>query len=179
MLEQQGLLLGSWQQQASGLANPVTSKCNSHFIPIFEQESGSQLGVVRLCRGPSFWPWPRRHWQVLETEDESLLLSVFASLAWLKPWEIRDSEDRLLCTVSGSYVFDSVGDPRVVLERDSVRGTNVLVDIERQQLATFTQQRDSLSLSFSPSVFEDPFAKMALLGSVLVMSGILRRLRPL
>jgi hypothetical protein len=170
MLESPGLLLGSWQrppQTVSGGPAPGL------FRWVLDARSRQPLGLIRSKRsdrGP-LWRWLERQvWQVFETEDESLLLTLYGPWSFLKPWEVHDAEDRLICTMASRAVLDSAGDLRAYWTGPAPPGHYCFRDAADRELAQLHSSPDGLELLFTALIQDDPYAKMALLGATLVLS---------
>src|SRR5947207_1879248 len=89
MLEHSALLLGPWRREA-----PAGSSANVtvHVCRIVDALTHQPLGLVRRERTRG-WPvlrwFSRRTWHVLESEDESLLLTLYGPWGLIRAWEVR------------------------------------------------------------------------------------------
>jgi hypothetical protein len=181
MLERQRLILGPWQPPA-GRPKPLTRAAApappaGRWRNILDRDTGQRLGGVRsrTVKVVPLLPWlARRVWEVLETEDESLLLSLYGPWGLFKPWEVRDAEDRLVCTVSGGLVLDSAGQLRARPGAAAEPPRRCFVSADGEELACFRPVAAGIELAFTPLVQEDPYAKMALLGATLALCEELR-----
>src|SRR5688572_26238857 len=108
MLERPGLLIGPWKWDQS--VAPVKRHAHrlSQSRPILDLGNRQQLGLVRK-QIPQGWPvlrWlARRCWHVLETEDESLLLTIGCPWGWVRPWEVFDADEHRVCTISAGDIY--------------------------------------------------------------------------
>jgi hypothetical protein len=107
----------------------------------------------------------RRTWQVLETEDESLLLTVSAPWGLIRPWQVHDAEERLVCSILAGAIYDTAG--RCRAHARGGPGTIQLLDRAKTELAAAAFTDRGLELRFAPQVEADPYAKMAILGAAL------------
>lgn len=191
MLERQGLIIGPWQHrhkademsaapgsQAAVETQPVSSSVRVRCI--FDAATRTALGVVRSRPRPGWFlvRWlTRQTWDVLETEDESLLLSVVCPWGWVQPWEVYDAEDRLVCSIHKGEIFDSSGQLRARLVRYSQTefeheetGKQQFISADKVELAWLQTVPDGIELIYTDIVRDDPFAKMALLGAALAVA---------
>jgi hypothetical protein len=172
MLEQPGLLLCPWQMnRAFGHNGATTAGHRLPCRPILDLQSRQQLGLVRKTPAAG-WPilrWlGRQVWQVLETEDESLLLTLHCPWGLVRPWEARDADDHLVCTLNGGEIFDATGCRRV---RSCHNGSGQVYFRCKEgiELASCTAGPEGLDLRFAPVIDMDPYAKMALLAAALTI----------
>jgi hypothetical protein len=109
----------------------------------------------------------RRYWQVLETEDESLLLTIHGPWGLIRPWEIHDAEDHLVCSIHAGEIYDATGYMRARAVRRP--GGITLLSKDRTELARLITGTQGLELHFASGIEADPYAKMAVLGSALAL----------
>lgn len=174
MLERPGLRLSEWEWERStpllaGTAAPEGGL--QQFRRIVDLYSNQFLGLVRKEPAPGWnlWRWLKRPvWRVLETEDESLLLTLHCPWGFLRTWEVYDAEDRQVCTIHGNEVFDAAGHLRATMQR---RGPSHqrLTSKEGVELATIGRDGEGVELCFAGVIEADPFAKMAVLGTALTL----------
>lgn len=176
MLERPGLLLGLWQRPAPLAPGGPMQEL---YRPVLDAHSRQPLGLVRGKRSDRrpLWRWlDRQVWQVLESEDESLLLTLYGPWSFLKPWEVHDAEERLVCTIAARAILDSAGDLRAHWTGPGYSGQYSFRDARDRELAQVHTEPDGLELLFTVLIQDDPYAKMALLGAALVL-GEKRRAR--
>ncbi len=174
MLERLGLLIGpaSWVSETPLLPGEQPRRLpmrRSLARSVCDLHTGEELGVVRSRSSRwSLFGWlRRRHWFVLETEDEALLCSLHSTWGVFRSWDILDAEDRLVCTYSGDYLFDSKGNVGVALEKVGVPGGWTFLGKGGTKLGSVNRTPLGTELVFTPLVRNDPYAKMGLLGATL------------
>jgi hypothetical protein len=171
MLERQGLILAPWQPRSGGPREerPCRDRTTSYRL-ILDRQTRQQLGVVR-DRSRRTWRlfrwWTRTVWEVLETEDESLLASLHGPWALVKPWEVFDAEERLVCSIQAGSIFDSAGVARVRQLKTAHPVRQSFFSSADEELAWFRPMAEGLELVFLPVVHDDPYAKMSLLAATL------------
>jgi hypothetical protein len=109
----------------------------------------------------------RRSWDVLESEDESLLLTLLGPWGMLRPWEVFDAEDRLVCTIHGGLLFDSGGVLRARHSALADPPRQSFLSTRGEELAWFRPAENGVELMFLPPVQDDPYSRMSLLGATL------------
>jgi hypothetical protein len=159
MLEHGELVLRPWAPaRADGPAAPTRH--------IRAGRGGAALGfaVRRRAEGWPFWPWARpERFEVFETEDESLLMTV--TRGWADTWKVRDADERLVGQIRGGFVYD--GAAECLAERAaSEEGQGRLVSGD-ETLAEWVRYEDGVRLLFADRLEKEPFAKMVLLAAVL------------
>jgi hypothetical protein len=140
--------------------------------PIFDSHGDTLLGVVvwRKPAGWQGWPWARRErFEVYETEDEPLLMTV--SRGWGNSWKVHDADERLVGQVRGGDVFDGAYQCLAVWESAGETWGRLMSGEE--MLAEWARKGDEVRLTFTERLDKEPFAKMVLLAAVLtqVSSG--------
>jgi hypothetical protein len=159
MLEHGELVLRPWAPaRRNGPAAPTR--------PIRAGRGDAPLGfaVRRQAEGWRWWPWslPER-FEVFETEDESLLLTV--TRGWASTWTVRDADERLVGRIRGDFVYD--GAAECLAEREPAEeGCGRLVSGD-ETLAEWAAYEDGVRLVFAGRLEKEPFAKMVLLAAVL------------
>jgi hypothetical protein len=164
MLEHPGLLLGPWQAPA-GNARP-----ESRTRTVIDPVSRARLGMVR--RRPPSWP----HWlgrealEVYETDDESLLCTIWAPwwLSW--SWEVYDADDRRVASIRSAQLRDALGRPLAALQPADNEHSRKLVTEAGVELGEWSVSGDEILLQFAPALANEPLARMAFLGMVLCQS---------
>jgi hypothetical protein len=163
MLEYPELLLHPWRWETrSPHQRPVQVR------RVVDAGTHQPLGLVRAVN-PLVWPmfrWlARRAWQVLETEDESLLLTISAPWGLIRPWQVHDAEERLVCSIHAGVIYDNSGCCRA--RASGGPGTIRLLDKAKMELAVAAFTSHGLELRFAPRIDADPYAKMSILGAAL------------
>jgi hypothetical protein len=157
MLERQELWLGPWSADT-----PLRRV-------IHEADSREPLGQARWHPRPvSAWRrWlTRASLEVVETEDDSLLLTVRRLWSWAPAWMVHDADDHELGIVTGGTIRDPVGRPLGEAFPEA-NGRRVLSS-EGPELAWIADAEAGCLLTFAPIIAENPFVKMLLLALVLV-----------
>src|SRR5262249_40302612 len=125
------------------------------------------LGVVRRISTAGWRFWRRgERLEVLETEDEALLFTIYRP-GWLSVvWSFYDSEEHCLGRWTGPQVLNAGGE---FLARTQARdGGLELVDQHGFRLANFEPREGAnWRLQFVEGQVHSPFTRMAFLGSVL------------
>ncbi len=159
MLEHHELWLGPWST-----AEPSRRA-------IHEAAGRQPLGQARWRPRPaSSW----RRWltqptlEVVETEDESLLLTVHRLWSWGSAWEVHDADERAVGIVAGSSIRDALGRCLALGHRSVGDSAWHIVSPEGPELAAVAPVADGCVLSFAPLIDDNPFLKMLLLALVLV-----------
>lgn len=136
--------------------------------PIFDPVTQTRLGGVRcLDPGSSLLRWlSRPKWEILETEDDSLLMTVVCP-RWLgRVWEVFDADDNLVCTLTRKEIYDSWGYHRATL---TVTGDQFVVRRRDQEvMGRISLESNGVSIHFTTAIADDPYSKMAVLAAALV-----------
>jgi hypothetical protein len=160
MLEYQGLALGPWADE-DGERRRIVS------VPA----SGNALGFVR-AHGTlgSRWSWlARRSFEVFETEDASLLMSVYRPWGPFRGWSVFDAEDRRVAFIYRQSILDGAGE-RLAWVRPVEAGRGQFFAPGGAEVGSFELRHDRSLLTFGEALEGKPFARMALLGAVLSWS---------
>jgi hypothetical protein len=163
MLEQPSLLLGPWQL-AGG---PPTARVRSIHVP-----GGDMVGFVR--EGPLGVPrwlrWlERRELEVYEGQDSSLVFALRHNWGWPSGWHLLDAEERHVGTLRGRAIVDAFGHLLALVEPPGVRGQGRFLAVQGRELGHYTLESDATHIRFEPELEGNPFARMLLLGAVLVL----------
>ena len=128
-----------------------------------DPDSSQILGRVRS--GPPGGWWGRDCWEVVETEDEALVFTMFAP-NWLhRPWSFVDAENHCLGWWRENAVCNGVGE-RLAHFQALEEGMR-FVDVTGLKLVqAFLSGPKCCHLVFGPVA--SPFTRMALLGGVLI-----------
>jgi hypothetical protein len=161
MLEQHTLLLRPWAARTAGAAARRS---------IVEPATGEMLGFA--CWQPvaagSWWRWLLTPvLEVHEAEDEPLLCTLHRYWSLGTVWAVRDADGRAVASVRRGLIEDPLG--RCLAMPEAAAHGILFRDLERQELATLSQEGDGLLLTFTEELRGEPFAKMALLAAALTM----------
>jgi hypothetical protein len=166
MLEYSSLLLGPWHAAAAGEAD--TS------VRAITDATGTELGFIRRPPPPgSRWlRWlGRRVLEVCETPDASLVFTLRRGLGWPAGWELVDADSRLVGTLRGRAMLDGFGHLLAVIEQPDSSGRGRLLAIEGRELGDYVLSANGLRINFATELEGNPFARMLLLGALIVGSG--------
>ena len=157
MLEQRGLVLGAWTG-----AEPRQR-------PVLDADSDEPLGFVR-CHGRRGWlRWlGGQTLQVFETEDASLLLTLFRPTGWLRAWQLDDADGRAVASLRGVTVRDANGYCLGVCLAGRDEGGVRYLNPRGVEVGAWAVTPAGVCLRFSPEV-TNPFLRMALLAATLVL----------
>jgi hypothetical protein len=160
MLETPALLLHPWQ------ASPLGS-VHIRQRTVLDATTGEPLGFVGE-RARSHWlRWlTRKVLQVYETEDASLLCSIFCPWGWIRSWEVYDADDHPVGTYRGNLLSDRWNRHCAVVQRGP-DGSQRFVNTDGLELASLTRANGELLLSFAGVIEGEPFARMLLLAGAL------------
>lgn len=186
MLECQGLFLCPWRRcPARWLSGWVVELLLSKLTPqapkhagtqapghlasraVLDRATGRQLGLARWKAGRRWLG--RRVIEVCETEDESLLCTLYRPWSPLRGWEVYDADERLIAAVYSRLIVDCGNYPLALVERPSGTVPGHFVSPDGIELAMLRPAPDGVALEFAVAVEGNPFAKMALLGAALVL----------
>jgi hypothetical protein len=168
MLERPEVRIGPWR---AALASQVDRAHRSWSRSIRVPEDDTDLGAVRFAGD---WP-PRRRWwprrpalEVVETLDQALLLTLRRS--WLFPttWSLYDAEGSFV----GNLLADALLDPhgrRFAVRRHQAPSTWVLLENTGREYARLESHEDGERLLFTDSRLTNPFLRMLVLGSFLLL----------
>jgi hypothetical protein len=161
MLEQPELLIGPWTPDAGADTLVVRKRL------ILAASSGQYLGMARALRTRAWFSWLKPSvLQVLETEDASLLMTIYPPHGWRRTCDIYDSEERRVGFAYRHGVWESSGRRLATMEGNV--GAGRFLSPTRTELAAFEPRPEGIVLAFRPAVAGKPFARMLLLATVLV-----------
>jgi hypothetical protein len=145
---------------------------------ILEPESGKSLGFAcpRIPRGPSWLRWlARPALEIHESEDESLLFTLYRPWLHLRAWEVIDAEDHLVGGMRKNRVLDRFGRVLAVAASLPEKGSFQLRSADGLELAELLTTERAACLHFALDLAGNPFAKMLLLACALVLTNDQRR----
>jgi hypothetical protein len=107
---------------------------------------------------------------VVEEPDESLVFSLRRGWAWLGCWDLYDADDRLVGSIRGRTVQDGCGYLLAAIEEPDAGGRGRFLSAEGRVLGQYEMQSAETKIDFAPQLEGNPFARMLLLGCLLVNS---------
>jgi hypothetical protein len=165
MLEQPTLLIHAWNPAAG----PPGALVRHILTP-----GGEPVGFVRqtALRAPRWLRWFERQIQeVYETPDGSLVFTLRRGWAWPAAWHVVDAEDRHVGTLRGRAMLDGLGNFLGVIESPDSQGRGRILTMQSRELGHFAREHDVTRLTFAQALEGNPFARMLLLGAVLVQGS--------
>jgi hypothetical protein len=159
MLEQSSLLIGPWGAAATAAVRTV-------FGP-----GGETMGFVRQGprRGPQWLPWlERRRLEIFETPDASLVFALRRGWGWPAGWHVLDADDRHIGTLRGRFVLDGFGHFLGAIEPPDPEGRGRFLAAQGRELGHYARIPEGTQLTFASGSEGNPFARMLLLGAVLI-----------
>jgi hypothetical protein len=164
MLEESMLLVDLWQ--------PAPGGESAVRVRQILDTSGVTLGLVR--QDPLRWPrWLRwlagQTLVVQELPDASLVFALRRSWGWPSCWHVLDADEKLVGTLRGRALLDGLGNLLAVIETADQQGRGRLLAARGHELANFADEGATTRITFAAEVEGNPFAKMMLLGAVLVV----------
>jgi hypothetical protein len=162
MLEHPELLICPWAEEP-GAANAAVRK---RLIRL--PASGQFLGFARAVSTSSWWSWvTRQTLQVFETEDASLLTTVYRPRGLRRTSEVYDSEEHRVGFIYRNGLWESSGTRLATMEAHT--GGGRFVNPTGSELAAFELRREEGTvLIFHPPLEGKPFARMIVLAAVLL-----------
>jgi hypothetical protein len=155
MLEQPELLLGPWLRQGRIRRRAIRAPA-----------TGQLLGSVRAPLA-SWLSWlGRQSQEVLETEDDSLLMTLWRPWGLARTWEVLDAEGRRVGILYRNVLLDGSG-RRVAVAQHHSDQRGRFCDMHGGEIGTFALQDSGVLLTFSPRLEGNPFTRMILLGAIL------------
>jgi hypothetical protein len=172
MLEHDILLLQPWDlYKRSHLQAGVEVSASDAIWAILEPNARTLVGLARPgAKTGSFWiRWcGRALLAVYESEDEPLLCTMRQGWGLSSTWELRDADGHTVGRIGRTSIQGPMNRYLIPVSRASIPGTDFL-DLQGRKLAALVRQRDGRLLSFAVECKGDPFARMLVLGSALVM----------
>jgi hypothetical protein len=163
MLESAALRIRPWEMCT---ADPAGRQRRGIFRRRLVEDSGGKvLGFVTSQRRMLSW-LKRKRLEVYESDDASLLMTVWGP-GWLyRFWEIFDAEDRPRGVIDRAWLFDGVGEGLAILDMPAGSNSGKFTSPVGVELGTFQLLgADGARLTFTRDL--DPFARMVLLGAIL------------
>ncbi len=156
MLENPALLIQPWQCTSQG---PVRRRAVIH------PASGELLGFIAGPNGWSSW-LTGQPLQVFETDDASLVFSVYRPWLLRRSWDVRDAEKRRVGRIYRSWVLDGDGKCWARCVLSARHGGGRFIAPDGAELASF-EQRDGNAVVLTYQDSLDPFSRMTLLAAVV------------
>ncbi|HYV39544.1 MAG TPA: hypothetical protein VE988_27895 [Gemmataceae bacterium] len=133
--------------------------------------AGAAVGFVADVK-PQTSRWLRwlspRTLEVYETPDQSLVFTLRRGWGWLTAWHLVDADDRLVGTFRGRALLDGFGHFLAVIEPPDDLGCGRFLAVEGRELGEYALEPHQTKVTFAAELEGNPFARMLLLGAVLV-----------
>jgi hypothetical protein len=133
--------------------------------------AGETIGFVRAARShtPRWLRWLERpNFEVFEFPDSSLVFALRRSWGWPAGWQVLDADERHVGTLRGSALMDGLGYFLGVVEAPDREGRGRFLAMQGHELGCYARESGGTRLIFGPELEGNPFARMLLLGAVLV-----------
>jgi hypothetical protein len=155
MLEQPELLLGPWVRTDRGRRRVISAPATRQV-----------LGGVRAPT-PTWLSWfTRQYQQVLETEDDSLLMTLWKPWGLARTWDVLDADEHRVGILYRNVLLDSSG-RRIGVAQHLNEQRGHFWDEHSIEIGAFASQVSGTVLTFSPTLEGKPFTRMILLGAIL------------
>ncbi len=167
MLESSRLSIGPWTLAGGDPAG----RRRGLFLEraIRDPTEGKVLGFVSWRRG-LFWWLVRKKMAVYETEDASLVLTLWGPGWFRRAWEVLDAENRLRAMVFRTWLLDGDGQPLALLNVPGSGDRIQFMGPGGKELGYLQKGKEQdMILHFAKEL--DPFTRMALLGAALALGG--------
>jgi len=126
------------------------------------------LGLVREMRGLGWLECGLRRFEVCETEDAALLMSIEHGWFSLGRWQVRDAERRRVGTVIGNHLLDDQRSGFATIRQENA-GASVIRDRQGRELARLESEvNGAQTLRFADDLEANPFLRMVLLAGAVV-----------
>jgi hypothetical protein len=159
MLEQPSLLIGPWNPSAGAAVRPLYAA------------GDAAVGFVRQTplKAPRWLQWlERRQLEVYETPDGSLVFALRRGWGWPAGWHILDAEDRHIGTLRGRALLDGFGHFLGAVEPPDWKGGGRFLAQQGRVLGHYAREAEGTRVTFAMALEGNPFARMLLLGALLV-----------
>jgi hypothetical protein len=173
MLELSSLLLRPWIHSFEAAWPKATVRGGCWMRAIVEPVTDLSLGfAVWDAAGLSgFFSWlGRKKVQVFESEDESLLMTLYRPWGLSRKWEVVDAEERRIGRLFRDVVLDGMGE---LLATMSAYGDGLEMALRDPEGAILATWRDipgqGRYFRFGEAVADNPFLRMAVLAGVLAL----------
>jgi len=163
MLEEPELLICPWAAEAG----PPAVAARKRLIRL--SGSGRFLGLARSASAHAWWSWlTRKTLQVFETEDASLLMTVYRPRGLRRTWEVYDAEERRVGFIYRDGLWETSGARLATTEQNPAGGGGRFINPTGAELASFElRHEEGILLAFKPGLEGKPFARMTVLAAVL------------
>ena len=168
MLEQSTLLLSPWQGCPSGEGEGEAGAR----VRTVADVAGQALGHVREAppEGVRWLRWlARRTLDVCEAPDGSLVFSLRRGWGWPAGWQLIDADGRLVGALRGRTIVDGFGQLLALVEQPDAGNRGRFLAIEGHSLGEYSLEGSGPRIQFAPEMDGNPFAKMMLLGAIIVL----------
>jgi hypothetical protein len=163
MLECSALLLGSWTT-----ASATSQGGRSRSV---RAVGGEALGFVhqRDDEQSGWLGWfGRQRIDVLESPDDSLVFSLQRGRLAMAGWELFDADDRHVGTIRGRALMDGCGYLLAAVEAPDATGRGRFLSAEGRVLGEYQVKAKETTVHFAAQLEGNPFARMLLLGGLLI-----------
>jgi hypothetical protein len=171
MLEFGNLLLRRWERDDHNAQRPYSERQGSPPTwVILEPSSGSLVGLVRTARtSEGIWArwFGRGCLAIFESGDEPLLCTIQRRWGLSSAWDLRDADGHAVGRIARGALQGPLG--RFWITVNQANSVTEFRDRDGQLLASVDRQRGERLLSFAHQIKGDPFARMLILGSALVL----------
>jgi hypothetical protein len=171
MLEFESLLLRSWERDGNNTPRAYSEgQGSAPSWVILEPSSGSLVGLARPGKtSEGIWArwFGRGCLAIFESGDEPLLCSIQRRWSLSSTWDLRDADGHAVGRIARGTLQGPLG--RFWIAVNQVNAVTEFRDREGQMLASVDRQRGERLLSFTRHLKGDPFARMLILGSALVL----------
>jgi hypothetical protein len=112
----------------------------------------------------------RKKVEVFESEDESLLMTLYRPWGLGRKWDVVDAEGRRVAQLCRDVVFDGLGERLATMSAGADSSEMALRDCEGEILASWRDaEGQSRYFRFGKGVADNPFWRMAALAGVLAL----------
>jgi hypothetical protein len=173
MLEQPSLLLRPWLHAFDEAWPKTLAHSGGWLRTIVNPTTEQRLGIAAWeTAGQNGWrTWlARKRIQVYESDDESLLMTLYRPWPLARTWDVRDAEERRVAQLSRLGVFDGFGAPLATVSLSSDGSESALRGAEGVVMATWQElPGHGRYLRFGEGFDDNPFIRMTALAVVLAL----------